>query len=293
MKRILITGQNSYIGSSFVNWMKVYERDYQFDTIDLKDSSWRNRDFSIYNSIIHLAAIVHVKVKSEAIYYQVNRDLAVEVAKKALKENVQQFIFFSTMSVFGKDTGTITEHTIPKPNNPYGKSKREAELLLTELQSDNFKVAVVRPPMIYGPHAVGNYQRLSKLANKTKLFPKVYNKRSMLFSENLFRFIKICLDNELHGIFHPQNSKYVNTTELVKQIAIENRKNIFFVRGCSSLINILSKKFKFLNKVFGSLTYDKTLSGTPDTYFGEVYMDYASTEFETSIRLTENKDDYQ
>ncbi|MDN6664501.1 MAG: NAD-dependent epimerase/dehydratase family protein, partial [Tetragenococcus koreensis] len=175
MKRILITGKNSYIGRTFIDWVEEDNIDYEIDTIDLKNPDWKKQDFSRYDCIIHLAAIVHKKDQEDAIYYKVNRDLAVEVAQKAKNEGVTQFILFSTMSVYGMNQGIINKETKPLPKTPYGKSKLEAEKGIIKLQDENFCVSILRPPMIYGPNATGNYNRLSKLSKKINVFTKINN----------------------------------------------------------------------------------------------------------------------
>lgn len=108
-KRILITGENSYIGSSFANWLQQWPEDYAVDTVDMIDDGWKNRSFAGYDVVFHVAGIAHIKETSQnaELYYQVNRDLAFEVAEKAKKDGVNQFIFVSSMSVYGLEQGVI------------------------------------------------------------------------------------------------------------------------------------------------------------------------------------------
>ncbi|MEO1781386.1 NAD-dependent epimerase/dehydratase family protein [Enterococcus diestrammenae] len=287
MKRILITGANSYIGTSFENFMAQFGEDYQIDTIDMRGDSWREKDFSGYDSLIHVAGIVHVKEKNDQLYYQVNRDLAVETAKKAKKDGVKQFIFFSSMSIYGMDTGVITKETKPNPKNAYGKSKLAAEELLRELQADDFQICVLRPPMIYGPNSVGNYPRLAKLAKKTPIFPKVNNQRSMLYIGNLSAFLKLMIDTTLSGTFHPQNKEYVNTSEMVKLIAKTNRKKLYLVPGFSGIITVFSSQVSTLRKVFGTLVYDEKTQGFPGSTCNNKLMTYQNKNFDDSILETE------
>lgn len=288
MKRILITGANSYIGTSFENYMSQFGSDYQIETIDMRGEDWKKADFSSFDSIIHVAGIVHVKEKNEGLYYQVNRDLAFETAKKAKSDGVNQFIFFSSMSVFGMDTGVITDKTKPNPKTPYGKSKLAAEGLLKELESKSFRICILRPPMIYGPNSVGNYPRLAKLAKKIPVFPKVNNQRSMLYIDNLSAFLKLMVDTNLSGIFHPQNDEYVNTSEMVKIIAEVNGKRIFLVPGFNSLIKVASIQSGLLRKVFGSLVYYSDTEGFPQSTSNNVFLDYQDKTFIESISHSEN-----
>lgn len=284
MKKILITGKNSYVGTSFETWMKQYSNDYMIDTIDLKDGSWKQHDFSTYDTILHLAAIVHTNNADDSLYSKVNRDLAYEVALKAKEEGVKQFIFFSTMSVYGEDNGNINAQTIENPATPYGKSKYEAECLLKELADESFRLSILRPPMIYGENSPGNYGRLHKLAIKTFIFPQYQNQRSMLYINNLHAFLKLIIDKQLAGLFYPQNQEYICTSDMVRRIAELEGKNIYFVSIFNGLVKILSRKIGLFSKVFGDLTYDYKLPGSPNTVYNSIKMDYLVVDFATSIK---------
>lgn len=268
MKRILITGAGSYIGTSFENYLKNFGNEYSVDTVDMIDGSWREKSFSGYDAVFHVAAIVHKKETKESVskYYAVNCDLASEVAEKAKSEGVRQFVFLSSMSVYGIVTGRITADTEPKPKSNYGKSKLEAELKISELNDDSFKVCVLRPPMIYGKGCRGNYQTLRKLAIKLKVFPYVKNERSMLFIDNLCEFVRLMIDNVESGSFFPQNAEYVNTSEMVKEIAEANGKKIRLMRGTAWAVKLFSLISTKAKKAFGTLTYDKDMSVYKQSY---------------------------
>src|SRR5690606_12783164 len=131
MKRVLITGANSYIGMSVEKWLLKQPDKYSVETLDMKDPNWVNFDFSKFDVVLHVAGIAHIKQtkKNKDLYYRVNRDLAVDTARKAKEAGIKQFVFLSTMSVYGKVTGIIKDDTIPNPKDAYGKSKYEAEVL--------------------------------------------------------------------------------------------------------------------------------------------------------------------
>lgn len=268
MKRILITGAGSYIGTSFENYLKNFGDEYSVDTVDMIDGSWREKSFSGYDAVFHVAAIVHKKETKESVskYYAVNCDLASEVAEKAKSEGVRQFVFLSSMSVYGIVTGRITADTEPKPKSNYGKSKLEAELKISELNDDSFKVCVLRPPMIYGKGCRGNYQTLRKLAIKLKVFPYVKNERSMLFIDNLCEFVRLMIDNVESGSFFPQNAEYVNTSAMVKEIAEANGKKIRLMHGTAWAVKLFSLISTKAKKAFGTLTYDKDMSVYKQSY---------------------------
>ena len=287
MKKILITGANSYIGTSFKKWMTQFQDEYQIDTLSVRGDAWREHDFSGYDTMIHLAAIVHKKDVSPEIYYHINRDLAIELAEKAKQEHVKQFIFFSTMAVYGLEEGIISSKTVPSPITDYGRSKLEAEKSIVKLNTPEFKVLIIRPPMIYGPYAKGNYSKLSKLAQRISFFPKVDNKRSMLYIDNLNAFIKLVIDSNLAGTFHPQNGELVNTSEMVAEIGRVHKRRIYLVSGFNSMLTTLGKNIGILRKIFGNLSYDETVVGYPGSIYDTIRLEYQEKDFVRSIEESE------
>lgn len=272
MKKILITGANSYIGTSFEKYMKEnYPDDYQIDTLDMLNPDWKDYDFSGYDTVFHVAGIAHADVghvseETKQMYYKVNTDLTYKTASKAKQSGVKQFIYMSSIIVYGESAPVgkrkvITKDTEPQPANFYGDSKLQADLKIQPLSDDQFKVCILRPPMIYGPGSKGNYQMLSKFAKKLPIFPDIKNERSMLYIRNLCYFIKKCIDKNYNGIYFPQNAEYVSTSQMVKVIAKANGKNIHLTKILNPFVFILSKfpgKIGGMcNKAFGSMTYDK------------------------------------
>lgn len=274
MKNILITGANSYIGCSFEKYVLQWPELYHVDTLDMLNPDWEEYSFSNYDAVLHVAGIAHIKEtpKNRYLYYDVNRDLAVKVAKKAKNAGISQFILLSSMSVYGINKGVITKQTSAAPTNAYGESKYLADVELEKENNDGFKVAILRPPMVYGKNCKGNYQKLRSIVLKSPVFPDLPNKRSMVFIGNLCEFIKRTIDLQLSGIFFPQNSEYVKTSKMVELIAKENGKKIKLLRFFNPLIKILP--FDVLNKVFGTLIYERV--DTVEKY-----------SFEESIRLSE------
>jgi nucleoside-diphosphate-sugar epimerase len=260
MKKVLITGKNSYIGTSVEKWLLKEPENYTVDTLDVKEESWKQHDFSQYDVVFHVAGIAHVSrnPKLKDLYYKVNRDLTIEVARVSKSAGVKQFIFMSSIIVYGDSSATkrvITRDTIPTPTNFYGDSKLQAEIGLKPLESEEFKIVILRPPMIYGPGSKGNYQKLVKLAKITPIFPDYDNERSMLFVDNFCEFIKLVIKHEESGLFFPQNKEYVKTSELVKMIARENNRKIFMSSFFNPVIKLLIKD-TFLSKIFGNLIYE-------------------------------------
>lgn len=297
MKKILITGANSYIGKAVEGWLKRVSNRYKIDTLDMKNDNWRSFDFALYDVIFHVAGIAHADIGkvSEDVkkkYYIVNRDLAIETAKKAKLEGVKQFIFMSSIIVYGNNTNfdkscTITKQTLPVPSNFYGDSKLQAEKGIEKLEDNNFRIVILRPPMIYGPGCKGNYIKMAKLACKIPFFPDVKNERSMLFIDNLCELIRVAIEQEASGIFYPQNSEYVKTSDMVKLIAQAHGKKVRLVPGLGFFILFIGKfpgkLGKLVNKAFGNLKYEKAMSRFND----EDPYGYQIVNLYDSIKLTE------
>ena len=228
--------------------------------------AWKEKDFSGFDCVFHVAGIAHdVKGKqNEGLYMAVNRDLAVETAEKAKNSGVKQFIFMSSMSLYENCKGNITADTPYSAKSPYGKSKLQADEKIREMSDENFKVAVLRPPMIFGKDCKGNFPRLVSLALKTPLFPKIENKRSMLYIENLSEFVRLAVENRVEGVFFPQNPQYFATYAIVSTAAAAKGKKLRLTKLFNWLVFLLMPFSKSMKKVFGSLTYDKSLSDTFD-----------------------------
>lgn len=282
--KILITGKNSYIGTSFEKWVDQYNPEWQVDTVDTKGEEWKKLDFSNYDTVIHVAGIAHVSTdpKMEELYYKVNRDLALEVAHKAKKDGAKQIIFMSSMILYGADEGVgitnvITRETEPKPLNFYGDSKLQADLGIQKLNDENFKTAIIRTPMVYGPNGKGNFPKLIKLAKITPIFPSLENKRSMIYIDNLCEFMRLLVENQSQGIFFPQNREYVGTRDIVQVAAKCMNKKVWLVGIGNPFIRFFSKYVRIINKVLGNKIYDKKISND----FG---YKYCVVNFEESIR---------
>lgn len=265
--KILITGSNSYIGNSFMNWIKQWPDQYEIHSISVRGHEWEDKDFSVYDSVLHVAGIAHVSSdpKMEDSYYQVNRDLAIKVAEKSKKDGVKQFVLMSSIIIYGDDNKIgvekpITEDTIPRPTNFYGKSKLESDLAIQKMNCESFKTVIVRTPMVYGPGCKGNFPKLRDISKWCIVFPNINNKRSMIYIDNLCEFLKFQMDNISNGVFYPQNREYVATKDIIKTFRDIENKRTYCVNLFNPIVRLLSKKIKYINKVFGNKYYDKSIS---------------------------------
>ncbi len=278
MKRILITGKSSYLANQFRSFLSGNEN-YQIDLISVREG-WKDKDFSSYDVVVHMAGLAHSSPKDDEKekYYAINRDLAIEVARKAKQDGCAQFVFMSSVIVYRSHHTLITKDTPLCPDNFYGDSKKQAEEGILPLQNESFHVAVIRPPMIYGPGSKGNYRLLSRFSCVTPFFPNVYNERSMLYVDNFCACLKGMIDTGAGGIFLPQNKEIVSTVRLVKEIAKVHHHPLVVLKGLNPFISLLRKKSLF-NKVFGSLVIDPVLS--------KFDFEYQIVPFELSIENTE------
>lgn len=258
MKKVLITGANSYVGTNVEKWLMKEPDKYYVETLDMKDPNWKEFDFSRFDVVFHVAGIAHVSTKKNMkdLYFKVNRDLAIETALIAKENGVKQFIFMSSMIVYNSKETRITLETKPNPDNFYGLSKLHAEQGILPLQSDIFNVCILRPPMIYGPNSKGNFSKLIKFAKKTPMFLNYSNKRSMLYIEHLNKYIEYIIDKNVKGIIFPQNEKYVSTVEVLKYYSAMYNHKIIMTKMFNPLVNLLKNRISKINKIFGDYYYD-------------------------------------
>lgn len=298
-KKVLITGAGSYIGEMFEKYAhEHYSNNFKIDTLDMLNPSWKEKDFSSYDIVYHVAGLAHADVgnvseETKAKYYAVNTDLTVEVAEKAKLDGVKEFIFMSSMIVYGESAPygverVIDKYTVPSPANFYGDSKLQADVAVRDLADDKFKVIVLRPPMIYGKGSKGNYPTLAKLAKKLPVFPDVDNARSMLHIDNLCEFLcQIMLIKEIKEnavVLLPQNKEWTKTADMVREIAEVTGRYIKLLKIMNLCVmiggKVPGKVSGLINKAFGNNCYAHKIS----TYPG---LEYQKNSLRQSIIRTE------
>ena len=283
MIKVLITGAGSYVGESVRKYILSTSSDFEIDAVDTMGDNWKKADYSQYDVVYHVAGIAHVNAdpKMEPLYYKVNRDLTIAVAEHAKAAGVKQFIFMSSQIVFHESqslkTEVLTSETKENPNGFYGDSKLQAELGIKPLEDENFKVCILRPCMIYGPNAKGNFPRLAKLACKTPIFPCWHNKRSMLYIDNLAEFVKQAVLRGLSGTFYPQNRELADTVEIIRFFAKAAGHKVWITRLLNPFVWLGSFVLQPINKMFATYYYAPEMS--------KMDFDYQLVSFEESLKL--------
>ena len=287
MKRVLITGANSFVGMNVEKWLLKTPEEFEVDTVDTMNEAWKQADYTKYDAIFHVAGIAHVNPKPEMapLYYKVNRDLAIEVATWAKEHGVKQFIYMSSKIVYQSSKSlkgdVVTKTTEPNPNDFYGDSKLQAERELNELNCETFKVCNLRPPMIYGLNNKGNLPRLAWLAQRVPVFPAWHNKRSMIYVDNLAEFIKQIILRDMSGTFYPQNKEYADTVELVRYFAKKYNHKVWITKGLNPFVWLGGFFLKPICKMFSNSYYEQDMS--------DYGFDYQVATFIDSLKDVEAK----
>lgn len=257
MKHIVIAGANSYIGTSFKKYVNQWPNMYQVDTLDMIGEKWQKYDFSGIDVVLYVAGIVHQKetVDNAKLYYEVNCDLAVKIAKQTKQAGVKQFIYLSSGSIYGLEAGVITNETIPMPKTNYGKSKLMAEQQLKQLSTNNFKVVLIRPLMVYGKGCKGNFQKIIKIVKTFPFFPALHNRRSLIHIDNLSSFEKMIIDKEIGGEFNPSNREDADIYTMAKEIAKALNKPLWMCKILGCIVYMVRGLLGITRKAFGDLKY--------------------------------------
>ncbi len=260
LKNVLVTGSKGYLGSSFMN---LFKNKYTFEKFSLLSQKIEDINFENIDVILHCAALVHQKVEySYEKYQEINVSYPVKLAKLAKQNGVKQFVFISTIAVYGEDEEKLDENTVCNPITPYGKSKLEAERELLKLSDDSFTVSIIRPPMIYGKNAPGNIDSLVKIVKKVPIIPLggIENKRSFISIQNLCHIIDEIIIQRRNGVFLVSDDEPLSTSKFIELIAKNLEKKVYLVKipFFESLLKLVKPSFH--KRLYGSLEVDNSIS---------------------------------
>lgn len=290
VKKVMLVGIGGYIGGKFTDYINKNYPDWQIDAVDSMNRKWADADFHGYDAVYNVSGLAHANARhgSEKLYYEVNGQLPIDVATKAKAEGVPMFVQMSSQIVYGDMSGlgedkVITAEIVPSEPTVYGKSKMMAERGLVALVDNSFQVALVRPPLIYSEFARDNFPRLVNFAKKMPVFPKLKNRQSMVYVDNLCELVKLIIEHNQGGVYYPQQECYIETSKIVADIAEAIGNKMWQTRLFNPALRFLSKMpmFDFIHKAFGSIVYDMKMSNHFD---GK----YRVVSYEESIKRIAN-----
>jgi len=271
IKKVLVVGKNSYLARSMMEYCRTHCNEaykIEFDAVSAREGSWKLTDLSNYDSVILFAGIAHRKADS-SLYYEVNHKLAVEIAKRAKQNLVKQFIYISTIAVFGEKMVPNEIRIIQEPANDYAKSKKMAEDDLRVMEDETFRVAIVRPPMVFGKGCPGNFMRLVHLVERVHIYPAHHNQRSAIYIDNLSAFLQELILKNSRGIFVPQNREYLSSADIARSLKKQG-KHVYLIHGCSLFIRIGMAFSRQMRKMFGDYQYPLEASRYVDMNYQNV-----------------------
>lgn len=258
MTKIALTGASGFVGNRFVEYNKG-----KFDILPVSLQEKKVTDFDLtgIDAVVHLAGKAHeMKPIPDKVYYDVNYKLTKDLAEHAKIQGVSHFVFISTTKVYGDEAGSILdEGSLCNPDDAYGKSKFQAEELLRYMADGAFKVAIIRPPLVYGPGVKGNMIRLLELANKNIPLPfqKAGNARSIVFVDNLIELLNLVIEKQASGLLIAGDEKPVSSDELIRLIRkyLGRKDGLVFVPGFLRVI-LKAARPSLYTRLFGSFVVD-------------------------------------
>ncbi len=259
MKKILLTGATGFVGNYFIN---KYSEKYNIETFSFLKDNLEKLELNIFSTIIHLSALVHqMGGASKEEYERINVIQTLQLAQKAKDSGVKHFIFMSSVKVYGEETNVAySESSVCHPQDEYGRSKLKAEITLQKLEDDNFKVSIIRTPIVYGYGVKANIKNLINLTKKVPLLPfsDIKNRRSMVYIGNLCHLTNILIEKEKKGIFLASDDEPLSTTKLIELIAKELDKKVYLIKVplFGTLLKVL--KPSFYKRLYGSLEVDNS-----------------------------------
>lgn len=257
--KIVLTGARGFIGSYF---QKQYAQKYTIQPFSFLNDDLKTLHVKDVDVVIHLSALVHqMNGASDEAYEKINVEQTLQLAHKAKENGVKHFIFMSTVKVYGEENAiAYTEASLCYPKDMYGKTKLKAEQELQKLENNDFRISIIRTPIVYGAGVKANMQNLMKLIDKVILLPfgHICNKRSFVYIGNLTALIDTIIEQGKSGIFLAGDDEALSTTELVQLIAQAKMRRIFLIK--IPLFGIFLKWMKpsFYQRLFENLLVDNT-----------------------------------
>ena len=281
---ILLTGATGFLGRQLAKYLHskphvgltaVVRRSVDISAFQTREVQRINANTDWSEALINQQVVIHAAARAHIMkedladpvveYRQVNVDGTVNLARQAAEAGVRRFIFISSIGVNGNiNIKPFTEDDTPKPADPYAQSKLEAEQGLWEIQHETgMELVVIRPPLVYGPNAPGNFGSLTRWIDKGVPLPlgAIQNQRSLVALDNLVDLIITCIDHPAaaNQVFLAGDGQDLSTTELLRSVARAAGKPSRLIPIPSSLLmlaaTLLGKK-AVAQRLLGSLQVD-------------------------------------
>ena len=280
---ILLTGGTGFIGQRLLQYLTILEHsvhilsrspveNYHTILCDFTKDQIPIDPFNSIDVVFHLAGFAHDlrnTSKVEHLYHAINVDATVRLAELAAISGVKRFVFVSSTKAGGSPVfeKCITEEWQGKPDEIYGKTKREAEKKILEIgcQSD-MTVTIVRPPLVYGPNVKGNLQ-LMLSGIKSGWFPplpETGNKRSMIHVDDLVRAILLVAEDDraIGEIFITTDGSPHSSRDIYNAMCVVLGKSIpkwSVPKFLFDIVSLISPRIKYkVNKLLGDECYSST-----------------------------------
>lgn len=296
--KILITGASGFVGQHLVSYLNAHTQHEilclvrkklkgneanQLLMSDISLITESDIDFNTFDVVIHLAGKAHAKEDSVTDFYNTNTQASINLAAIAAKAGVKRFIFLSSIGVNGTLNEIPFSHlSKPAPADNYAKSKLQAEIELWKIaKTSSMELVIIRPPLVYGPSAPGNFGKLVKLV-KTNLplpFGSIATKRSFVAIDNLISLIECCIHHPkaANQTFLVSDDEDITLPQLLNEIGRASGKRVFLIPFPVTILKLLSylaNKKEVLDKMCGQLQVDisftkETLSWKPTVSFRE------------------------
>ncbi|GIA73299.1 3-beta hydroxysteroid dehydrogenase/isomerase family protein [Vibrio cholerae] len=275
---VLLTGSSGFVGDHLVAKHDIFRHVVRasdvhfFSNVFIVESinattNWSNA-FEGVDVIIHLAGLAHSAHYSTLHYQNVNVDGTLKLATEARKAGVQRFVFVSSIGVNGTSTQTkpFSVKFEPAPHNDYAQSKYEAELGLKKIAEETgLEVVIVRPTLVYGPNAPGNFGMLTKLVRKLPVLPfgLANNRRDFIAVQNLADLLITCAThpNAAGHTFLASDGETVSIKRFTNAMAKGLGKRVVQLPipvGLMRLVGKVTGKSAMIEQLFGNLEVDSS-----------------------------------
>lgn len=278
--RVLVTGASGFIGSHLVRFLEegglavrsaVRTGSTNGDFVAIGDidggTDWQSALHGV-DSVVHLAARVHVlddtARDSLAAFWRTNVEGTQRLAEMAVQSGVRRLVFVSSLAVIGRHEGAVNEETPCQGATAYARSKLEAErALLAIARESKLEVVILRPPLVYGPDAPGNFSRLERLLARGIPLPlgAAHNRRSFMYVGNLCALIMICLSSPAaaNQVFVAADREPVSTAQFVRLLGAAMGRSPRLFTVPPAILRVAGRllgRLDDVERLFGTLVVD-------------------------------------